>query len=295
MVEFSSLPERVAHKGMAIIAGVVVLGCALVGYAVHEHRSAQDLAAQNAQQATELTSTQHQIGDLTAKVNELASRPEAQPAPPAPRPVQAVNGSRPAAAHRRSDDPRFKKLQAQLDEQGKAIDDTRNGLASTQGDLVNTRTELTGSIAHTHDELVLLEKKGERNFAEFDVTKSKDFKRAGIVQIRLKKTNNKHQFADLDLMVNDRNLSQKHINLFQPVQYYMPDSPQPIEIVINDIDNNHIHGYVSAPKYRQSELASMSSNAENPAQDSNQANSQANPQANSNDQPALRKRLPSPQ
>jgi hypothetical protein len=291
MAEFASLPERVAHKGMAIIAGVVILGCVLVGYAFHEHRTAQDLAAQNAQQATALTATQHQIGDLTAKVNELASRPAVQPAPLAPQSAQGVSGSRPAAAHRRSDDPRFKKLQAQLDEQGKAIDDTRNGLATTEGDLVNTRTELTGSIAHTHDELVLLEKKGERNFAEFDITKSKEFKRAGIVQIRLKKTNNKHQYADLDLMVNDRNLSQKHINLFQPVQYYMPDSPQPVEIVINDIDNNHIHGYVSAPKYRQSELASMSNSAESPAQGSNQANPQPTP----NDQPALRKRLPSPQ
>ena len=192
----------------------MVLGCVLGGYAIHEHRAAQDLAAQNAQQATTLTATQHQIGDFTAKVNELASRPEAQPAPPAPRPAQAANGSRPAAARRRADDPRFKKLQAQLDEQGKAIDDTRNGLASTQGDLDNTRTELTGSIAHTHDELVLLEKKGERNYAEFDISKSKEFKHAGIVEMRLKKTNNKHQFADLDLMVNDRNLSQKHINLF---------------------------------------------------------------------------------
>lgn len=286
MVEFASLPERVAHKGMAAIAAAVVLGCALVGYAIHEHRTAQDLAAQNAQQATALTATQHQIGDLTAKVNDLVTRAEAPPAAPAPRSTQGASGRRPAAAHRRPDDPRFKKLQAQLDAQGKAIDDTRNGLASTQGDLVNTRTELTGSIAHTHDELVLLEKKGERNYAEFDLSKSKQFKRAGIVELRLRKANNKHQYADLDLMVNDRDLSQKHVNLLQPVQFYMPDSPQPVEIVINDISKNHIHGYVSSSKYRQSELASMSNASGNSAQGTNQATA---------DQPAQRKRLPLPQ
>jgi hypothetical protein len=138
---------------------------------------------------------------------------------------------------------------------------------------------------------VLLEKKGERNYAEFDLSKSKQFKRAGIVEIRLRKSNNKHQYADLDLMVNDRDLTQKHINLFQPVQFYMPDSPQPVEIVINDIGKDHIHGYVSAPKYRQSELASMSNSTENSAQGSDQANSQAGP----NDQPTQRKRLPLPQ
>lgn len=270
-----------------MIAGAVVLGCLLVGYAFHEHRTAQDLAAQNAQQATALTATQHQIGDLSAKVNMLAAQNQAQAAASAPSARPPAQGSgaspRPAAAHRRVDDPRFKKLQEQLDAQGKAIDDTRTGLSSTQGDLVNTRTELTGSIAHTHDELVLLQKKGERNYAEFDLSKQKEFKRAGIVQLRLKKTNERHQYADLEMMVNDRNLSQKHVNLFQPVMFYMPDSPQPVEIVINDIGKDHIHGYVSSSKYRQSELASMSNASENPAQDANQ------------DQPAQRKKLPLPQ
>ena len=118
---------------------------------------------------------------------------------------------------------------------------------------------------------MLLQKKGERNYAEFDISKSKEFKRAGSVELRLKKANSKHQYADLELMVNDRNLSQKHVNLFQPVMFYMPDSPQPVEIVINDIGKDHIHGYVSTSKYRQSELASMSNPADNSAQDANQA------------------------
>jgi hypothetical protein len=283
MAEFSSLPERVAHKGMIALAAVVVLGVALCGYAVHEHRTAQDLAAVNAQQTAALTATQHQIGDLTAKVNELATRAETQPAPQA---SQVSAGARPTATHRPSADPRFKKLQAQLDAQGKAIDDTRSGLTTTQGDLVNTRTELTGSIAHTHDELVMLQKKGERNYAEFDISKSKEFKRAGSVSLRLKKANNKHQFADLEMLINDRNLSQKHVNLLQPVMFYVPDSPQPVEIVINDIGKDHIHGYVSTSKYRQSELASMSNTAATPAQGSDQASAA---------QPPQRKKLPLPQ
>jgi hypothetical protein len=291
MVEFASLPESVAHKGMAALAAVVVLGGTLGGYAIHEHRAAQNLAAENAQQSATLTATQRQIGDLSAKVNMLAAQNQAQQAASAPsaRPSSQSTGAgrRPAAAHRQAEDPRFKKLQAQLDAQGKAIDDTRTGLASTQGDLVNTRTELSGSIAHTHDELVLLQKKGERNYAEFDIAKSKEFKRAGIVELRLKKANGKHQYADLEMMVNDRNLSQKHVNLFQPVMFYMPDSPQPVEIVINDIGKDHIHGYVSSSKYRQSELASMSNDSANSAQDSNQANP--------TEQPAQRKKLPLPQ
>ena len=289
MAEFSSLPERVAHKGMIAIGGVVILGCALVGYAFHEHQSAQDLAEQNARQAATLTSTQRQIVDLSDKVDTLVTRNQAQAAQAAQAAqlaAQAAAGHRGVAGHR-PDDPRFKKLQSQLDQQSKAIDDTRADLQSTQGNLDSTRTELTGSIAHTHDELVLLQKKGERNYAEFDISKSKEFKRAGSIELRLKKANGRHQYADLEMMVNDRNLSQRHVNLFQPVMFYMPDSPQPIEIVINDIGKDRIHGYVSTSKYRQSELASMTSDSANTAQDANQVNP--------SDQPAQRKKLTLPQ
>ena len=76
-------------------------------------------------------------------------------------------------------DSRWQKMQSQLDAQNKAIADTRNELASTQGDLNNTRTELTGSIAHTHDELVTLEKRGQKNYTEFDINKSRSSRAKG--------------------------------------------------------------------------------------------------------------------
>lgn len=293
MVEFASLAGGMAHKRIAGYAGGLVLCGILGGYAIHEHRAAQSLASDNVQTTAALNATQHQLSDLTAKVNSLASRSEAQAAqsnPSTPQSTQMTNGhGRPLASRRQKEDPRYKKLQSQIDAQGKAIDQTRNDLAGTQGDLVNTRTELTGSIAHTHDELVILQKKGERNYSEFDLSKSKQFKREGPFELRLKKANSKHQYADLELLVDDRNLSQKHVNLYQPVMFYTPDSPQPVEVVINDIDKDHIHGYVSAPKYRQSELASMSNATADATQNPNQG------PTNSNEQPAPREKLPVPQ
>jgi hypothetical protein len=270
---------------VALMAGVLAVGGALGGYAIHEHNSAQKLAADNVQTTAALTQTQHQVGDLTAKVNQLVSINEAQRAAQAAANTKPAAGTRSGAARRPKDDPRFNKLQSQLDEQGKAIEQARNDLAGTQGDLVNTRTELTGSIAHTHDELVVLQKRGERNYAEFDISKSKEFRRTGPISIRLKKANNKHQFADLEMLVDDRNLSQKHVNLYQPLMFSTPDNPQPVEIVINNISKDHIHGYVAASKYKQSELASMASTAENAA----------NGTPNSDAQPPARKKLPLPQ
>lgn len=291
MVEFASLSEGAASRRIAMYAAIAVLGGAISGYAIHEHNTAQKLAADNIVAASALNSTRQEVKDLAAKVNGMAASSPAQAAfsaPSASTPsVQqtaqnAAARRRPSPAHRLSEDPRYKKLQLQIDAQGKALDQARTELA---GDLANTRTELSGSIAHTHDELVLLEKKGERSYAEFDLSKSKQFHREGPLELRLKKANIKHHYADLDLMVDDRNLSQKHVNLYQPVIFSTPDSPQPVQVVINDIDKDHIHGYVSAPKYGQSELAAMS--AGDAAQGSNQSTS--------NDQPAPRQKLPLPQ
>jgi hypothetical protein len=278
--------SSVTARPIALIAGVLALGGTLGGYAIYEHNAAQKLAAENVQTTAALNQTQAQVSDLTAKVNELVTQTEAQRAAQ----TQAVSskpaaGARRGTARRPKDDPRFKKLQSQLDEQGRAIEQTRSDLAGTQGDLVNTRTELSGSIAHTHDELVVLQKRGERNYVEFDISKSKEFRRSGPVEIRLKKANSKHQYADLELLVDDRNLSQKHVNLYQPVMYSTPDNPQPVEIVINNIGKDHIHGYVAASKYKQSELASMTTAAENAS----------NGTQNADAQPPARKKLPLPQ
>ncbi len=308
MLESSSIfgQKRVAAVA-ASIAAALALAAGLGGYAIHEHHSAQNSAAQNAQTSAALNTTRQEVSDLTAKVNMLVSRSEAPPAPPAPS-ARIATGDKPTATRRSRVDPRFNKLQSQLDAQGKEIDQTRSDLASTQGDLTNTRTELTGSIAHTHDELVLLEKKGERNYVEFDIVeskgfffKSKDFRRAGPFEICLKKADSKHQFADLELLVDDRTLSQKHVNLYQPVMFSTPGSPQPVEVVINEIGKNHIHGYVSAPKYSQSDLASMSNPPSNPA-GNGAANADSGPVQTSDQSPDAtassnqpRQKLPKPQ
>ena len=307
-----------ARRVAPFLGAIIVAGAGII-FAVHAHNSSQAAAAQrkalteqNQQLTAQLSTTQSQLAGLAAKVSELAS---GNSAAPAPQPSVAKPLSRRAAAGHRPGayDPRFNKLQSQLDAQGKEIDAERSDIDSTRSDLSSTRTELTGSIAKTHDELVVLEKKGERSYFEFDITRNgglltraSDFKREGPVSISLKKADPRHGFADLALIVDDRNLSQKHVNLYQPAMFYEPDNMQPVEIVINDISKNHIHGYVSAPKYRKSELAAMSNTGDGSAPGQAQAaNSsvgdddmigapQPDQAANSNDQPASRQKLPPP-
>jgi hypothetical protein len=297
-IDNSSFPElSPIAKRVGPFVGAAVVAIAGIGYAVHEHSAAQaviaqkqTLASQNEQVSAQLSATQAELAALAAKVDALATPAEAKPSP-----AVSSNGSRGTATNHRSSaaahgvnshDPRYERMQAQLDEQGRKIDATRNDLDSTRTDLVNTRTELTGSIAKTHDELIVLEKRGQRSYFEFDLTKSKDFKREGPISISLRKANDKKGYADLALIVDDRNLTQKHVNLYQPAMFYQPDRPQPVEIVINDISKNHIHGYVSAPKYRNSELAATSTDSGN--------NSPSGQAASATDQPPARQKLPLP-
>ena len=278
-------------RRLAPVLGAVVLAVVGFGYAIHEHNSAQTAAWQNQQMATQLDATHKQLDATNSQLNVLTAKVDALSKPsPAVQTGKAAaahrtgNGSGAAAesgsgtrAHHSARDQRFEKMQSQLDAQNQAIQDTRN-------DLTSAKTELSGGIAKNHDELVLLQKRGERNYYEFDLSKSKQFARTGPMSVSLRKANVKKGYADLQLIVDDHTLTQKHVNLYQPAMFYDPDSLQPMEIVINDITKDHIHGYISAPKYKKSELTAMAT----PAQGNDSG------PVSVNSQPAARQKLPVP-
>ena len=255
--ETSELEPASSGFRLGALAVALLAFVALFGYSIHERNLARQLAGQNDQTAAALKETRSQMDLLNAKLDSLAiQRQPIAAAEPSP-----VAHARSVAVHHGKPDPRWKKFQNQLDVQGKAIEENRNNLESTRQDLSSARTELQGSIAKTHDELVVLERKGERNYYEFDIDKSKQFSHAGPVGISLRKANTKHEYADLELMVDDLKMSKKHLNLYEPAMFYPGEESRPLELVINRISKNHIHGYISAPKYRNSELTAMSNDS----------------------------------
>ena len=244
----------------ALTAAVALAG----GYSIHEHNAAQKLSAENTQMSATLQDTRGQLDTLASKVNAI-SEAEAQRQQAAEAAAQRARVTHTATARRPNGvtDKRWKEIQAKLDAQRQAIDANGKAIDDTRSDLAGAKTELSGSIARTHGELVALQRKGERSYFEFDVDKSKQFRATGPVGIKLKKVSTKHQFADMALMVDDVALNQKHVNLLQPVIFYAGENGKPVELVVQRISHNHIHGYVSTPKYKDSDLAAMaSSNAQ---------------------------------
>ena len=133
-----------------------------------------------------------------------------------------------------------------------------------EGKLNSSHDELSGSIAKNHEELVALQKRGERNYYEFEIDKSKQFQKVGPLSVSLRKVNQKHGYYDVALMFDDRQLEKKHVNLYEPMMLSTADRPQPIELVVNQIHDNFVKGYISEPKYKKDELALTRTSDEKP-------------------------------
>ena len=281
--EVSPPSQKSEHWVMAIL--IVFIGLGII-YAWTEHHSAEEMASSRDQMQAELSQTRSQLAALSAKLDAAHSAAEApsvaptQPAtetqaPAKPRPHASTRAHSRRVAVLPVEDPRWKQVQSQLADQQKQIADSQRQIQEEQeglqqarseleGNISSTRDELNGSIAKNHDELVALEKKGERDFYEFDLRKTKAFRAEGPISISVRKTNAKHDFCDLAVVVNDNELAKKHLNIYEPVVFYPEGYSAPLELVINRIGKDTVHGYVSAPKYMPQQPASTAANS-NPA------------------------------
>lgn len=272
---------------IVVVALVVTAGLAL-GYGYRQHSLVQQLDTQVSTSNAQLSALQNQVGALTAKLNALTAQPASAATPvaatppnesatvpttaetsetlapsaamtPPPAPAKTTHPKHPAAKKHASVDTKYAKLQAQLDEQAKQLKETQEAVekdrADLEGTISSTRDDLNGSIAKTHEELVVLEKRGERSYSEFDLAKSKQFQRIGPVTLSLRKADTKHKSFDLAMIVDDNELNKKKVNLYEPIWIHAESEGQPIQIVVNRIDKDAVHGYVSAPKYKPSDLA----------------------------------------
>ena len=272
--------QEPSSTGLKIaIAVFVLLAGAAAGYGWLQHDAAQQLASERAELRASLAQAKNQEDALTAKVNALsaaqaqeeAARTQAEavkneqiPPPTREAPRHATHS---VVAHRAPvEDPRWNQIQQQLGDQQKELAESQKQIAETQanlqqaksdmeGNLQSARTELGGDIARNHAELVALEKKGERNYYEFSFEKSKAYHHTGPISIALRKADSKHEYCDLQMLVDDKAISRKHVNLYESITLHPEGYSQPLELVINRIDKDSVHGYVSEPKYQSTEKA----------------------------------------
>ena len=258
---------------IALVVLAVILVFTVTSLA-RERRNAAQLATANRELNLSLQEMQNEVRTVSDKLNALATQPPPAAVPPAASPAPSAapkvraRGSAARRPARKTDDTRWRQMQEQVTEQKKELADTKQQLDQTRQDLQNnlnsTRDELSSSIAKNHDELVILQKRGDRNLYEFDLERSKQFHRVGPLNVSVRSVNQKHRFYDMVMTVEDQQVERKHVSLYEPLMLRLADRPQPVELVVNRIDKNGVRGYISEPKYKNSELASTTASAPAP-------------------------------
>jgi hypothetical protein len=153
----------------------------------------------------------------------------------------------------------------------KDIESTRSDLEATKGKLDRATGDMgvmSGLIAHNRDDLEELKRRGDRNYYEFKVSKSKTPQRVGPVQITLSKLDQKKAKYTMTVFVDDRSIEKKDKTAGEPVQFYLKGASRmaPYEIVVFDVGKNDINGYLSTPKDAGSGGSSAAPPATTPAQ-----------------------------
>jgi hypothetical protein len=142
----------------------------------------------------------------------------------------------------------------------KDIEATRTDLEATKSKLDRAAGDMgvmSGLIAHNHDDLEELKRRGDRNYYEFTLQKAKTPQRVGPVQMSLSKTDSKKSKYTLTVLVDDKAIEKKDKTAGEPVQFYVKGSARttPYEIVVFDVGKNQLTGYLSTPKDASSAAA----------------------------------------
>jgi DNA repair exonuclease SbcCD ATPase subunit len=256
-------------RWITILFAVVIAGVGAVAYAGYsaqthlqqEVTKAQDqnkiLTAQLDQANSRLAElkgqmdvTSQKIGMTQAELAEARSRAE------------AIRKAQTASDQKLSEKiaQAQKESEAQIGAVATDVTGAKKDIESTRTDLEATKSKLdratgdmgvmSGLIARNHDDLEELRRKGDRNYYEFTLTKSKTPQRVGPVQMSLNKTDQKKSKYTMTVLADDKTVEKKDKTAGEPVQFYVKGTARyaPYEIVVFDVGKNQVTGYLSTPK-----------------------------------------------
>jgi hypothetical protein len=132
------------------------------------------------------------------------------------------------------------------------LNGTKQDLASTKSEFANaltgTKGELNGAIARTHDELVTLAHKTDRDYFEFTLPHRKAQQKMGTVTVELEKTDPKRNVFSVYLMFDDKRTERPNKAVNEPVYFYVQGASSALELVVNKLGKDTVSGYMSTPK-----------------------------------------------
>jgi predicted nucleic acid-binding Zn-ribbon protein len=256
-------------RWIAVLFGLLIVGLALIGYAGHsvQTRLEQELSKneeQNKILTAQLEQANTRIADLKGQVDVTSQKvgmtqaelAEARSRAESIRKQQVASDQKlteQLSAAQKASDEKIGAVATDVSGAKKDIDATRTDLEATKTKLERAAGDMgvmSGLIARNHDDVEELRRKGDRNYYEFTIQKSKTAQKVGPVQIALSKTDQKKNKYTITVLADDKSIEKKDKTSGEPVQFYVKGSARltPYEIVVFDVNKNQITGYLSTPK-----------------------------------------------
>lgn len=256
-------------RWIAVLFGVVIAVLAVLGYAGHavQSRLEQDIAKEQDQNkilSAQLEQANSRLADLKGQVEVTSQKvgltqseiAQAKSRSEAIRKAQLASDQKLSSQLGQVQHESEEKIGAVATEVGgakKDIEATRADLEATKGRLERASGDMgvmSGLIARNRDDLEELKRRGDRNYFEFTLPKSKSPQRVGPIQITLTKTDAKKARYTMTVFADDRAIEKKDKTAGEPVQFYVKGSSRmgPYEIVVFDVNKSQVTGYLSTPK-----------------------------------------------
>jgi len=137
-------------------------------------------------------------------------------------------------------------VQTQVAETQGEVDRIVENLKTVTGDL----GVQSGLIATNAQELAALRELGDRDYYDFDITRTNAPVRVADIGIRLRDTNKERGRFTLDVVADDKTVRKQARTINEPLQFYVSTARQPYELVVNDVQRQRIIGYIAVPKVK---------------------------------------------
>jgi chromosome segregation ATPase len=128
------------------------------------------------------------------------------------------------------------------------LETTRRDLEGTQRQLIDVRDTLSAAVAKNSTEVAQLRLKGEREYVEFTIPRTKELMKVEDIRLMLTKTDPKKGKFSLKIVVDDSQLEKKDRLINEPIQFLVGQNRVRYEIVINWVQKSQAGGYLSIPK-----------------------------------------------
>jgi DNA repair exonuclease SbcCD ATPase subunit len=254
----ASPPESNAGKWILLALALLYVAGSL--YAILDYRGRLDkLEKSQTTDNAQIAALQKRVADAETSAEAIASQVGVTRRQLAEKTAELRSQQRAAESRlAKEQQEELSKVNGQVSAVSTEVGGVKTDVASTKTDLEATKARLesvrgdmgvmSGLIATTRGDLDVLKHKGDRNYFEFTLQKSKSPTPVSTVSLQLKKTDAKRGKFTMNVLADDRTIEKKDRTANEPIQFYTGRDHMLYELVVWTVDKNKVTGYLSTPK-----------------------------------------------